>query len=157
MRSKILAILLIGVMAIGLFSYILFACHWFADPVVSRENRKPIRQVEAKMDKAVAKVERRHTEQSRQEAAKVLTMTATAYSEHGPCKYKEIPAGPGKVAVDPRVIPLGTKLHIEGYGHAVAVDTGKFIKGKRVDVWIASRGDAIRWGRRKVRVTVYGK
>lgn len=86
---------------------------------------------------------------------KVLTMTATAYHETGPCTYKEIPAGPGKVAVDPQIIPLGSMLHIEGYGKCRAVDTGKYIKGKRVDVWLPSHSQCVEYGKRSVKVVVY--
>ncbi len=50
--------------------------------------------------------------------------------------------GYGVVAVDPRFIPLGTRLYIEGYGYAVAADTGGAIKGSRIDLGIDSRHDA---------------
>ena len=58
----------------------------------------------------------------------------------------------GIVAVDPTVIPLGTELYIEGYGKAVAGDTGGAIKGKRIDVFLESRSDAYRWGVREVKI-----
>jgi uncharacterized protein YabE (DUF348 family)/3D (Asp-Asp-Asp) domain-containing protein len=48
-------------------------------------------------------------------------------------KYR-VPAGWGLVAVDPRVIPLGSRLYLEGYGYAVAGDTGGVIKGDKIDV-----------------------
>lgn len=63
-------------------------------------------------------------------------------------------AGPGIVAVDPAVIPLGTRLHVEGYGYAVAGDTGAAIKGKKVDVWFSTREECLQWGRRKVKVSL---
>jgi len=56
------------------------------------------------------------------------------------------------VAVDPNVVPLGTRLYIEGYGWAVAADTGKAIKGRRLDVWLPTKESCLQWGRRKVRV-----
>lgn len=63
-------------------------------------------------------------------------------------------AGPGVVAVDPRVIPLGTRLYIEGYGNAIAGDTGSAIKGNKIDLFYSSRSAAMRFGRRNVRVTI---
>jgi len=58
------------------------------------------------------------------------------------------------IAVDPRVIPLGTKVYVEGYGYAVAADTGGAIKGYKVDLFFSSKADAFRWGVRKVKLTV---
>ncbi len=62
-------------------------------------------------------------------------------------------SGFGIVAVDPNVIPLGTLMYVEGYGYAVAGDTGGAIKGNRIDVFFYSTQDAYRWGRRTV--TIY--
>jgi 3D (Asp-Asp-Asp) domain-containing protein len=90
-----------------------------------------------------------------------LSMIATAY-DPGPAscgRYASgwtaigMKAGKGVVAVDPRVIPLGTKLYIDGYGSAVAGDVGRAIKGHRIDLGFDTRAEALRWGRR--RVTVY--
>jgi 3D (Asp-Asp-Asp) domain-containing protein len=63
-------------------------------------------------------------------------------------------AGHGIVAVDPRVIPLGSHLYIPGYGHAVAGDTGGAIRGNRVDLGFNSDADAMQFGRRPVTVYV---
>lgn len=60
----------------------------------------------------------------------------------------------GIVAVDPKVIPLGTKLYIEGYGYAVAADTGGVIKGKIIDVFLPTEKECYKWGRKKVKVTI---
>lgn len=62
--------------------------------------------------------------------------------------------GYSTVAVDPRVIPLGTKLYIEGYGLAIAEDTGGAIKGNIVDVYFDTYGECVRWGRRRVNVYI---
>ncbi len=63
-------------------------------------------------------------------------------------------AGWGIVAVDPHVIPLGTKLFIPGYGHAVAGDTGGAINGNRIDLGMDTIGQALRFGRRDITVYV---
>lgn len=63
----------------------------------------------------------------------------------------------GVVAVDTRIIPFGTKLYIEGYGYAVAGDTGGSIKGNKVDVFLDSYSDAIKYGVRNVKVYILGE
>lgn len=63
-------------------------------------------------------------------------------------------AGYGIIAVDPRVIPLGTRLYVPGYGYGIAADTGGAIKGNRIDVCYNSVSTALNWGRRSVRVQV---
>jgi 3D (Asp-Asp-Asp) domain-containing protein len=90
-------------------------------------------------------------------AGTAMRMIATAYIPQcigcsGTTKTG-LRAGHGVVAVDPRVIPLGTKLYIPGYGHAVAGDIGSAINGKRIDLGFNHLGDALRFGRREI--TVY--
>jgi len=60
----------------------------------------------------------------------------------------------GTIAVDPKVIPLGTRLYVDGYGEGVAVDTGGLIKGARIDVFMETRDEAILWGKRPVEVKI---
>lgn len=59
------------------------------------------------------------------------------------------------IAVDPKVIPLGSKVWVEGYGEAIAGDTGGAIKGNKIDVFIPSKTDAYTWGRKQVKIKVY--
>ena len=61
-------------------------------------------------------------------------------------------AKPGRVAVDPRVIPLGSRLFVEGYGYCVAVDTGGGIKGNRIDLCFFTRDECIQFGRKALSV-----
>ncbi|MEQ2529038.1 DUF348 domain-containing protein [Robertmurraya yapensis] len=58
------------------------------------------------------------------------------------------------IAVDPSVIPLGTKVYVEGYGYAVAADTGGSIRGNKIDVFFSSKSDAYRWGRKTVKIKI---
>lgn len=85
----------------------------------------------------------------------ILTMSATAYD---PTVGTRTATGTGVhqgiVAVDPRVIPLGTRLYIEGYGYALAADTGGAIKGNRIDLAFETHLEALRFGRRTVTVYV---
>jgi 3D (Asp-Asp-Asp) domain-containing protein len=66
-----------------------------------------------------------------------------------------VPVGRGVVAVDPRLIPLGTKLHVPGYGPGLAADVGYAIKGRVIDLWFPTTAQARQWGRRTVKITVY--
>lgn len=92
-----------------------------------------------------------------------LTMTATGYTagkESNPngngYTYTGMKAVRGVVAVDPRVIPLYTRLYIEGYGPAVAADIGGAIKGSKIDLCFDTVSEALEWGRRPVKVYILG-
>jgi len=66
-----------------------------------------------------------------------------------------VPVRKGVVAVDPRLIPLGTRLYVPGYGPGLAADVGTAIKGRIIDLWFPSTAQARNWGRRTVTITVY--
>jgi 3D (Asp-Asp-Asp) domain-containing protein/peptidoglycan hydrolase CwlO-like protein len=85
---------------------------------------------------------------------KTLTVIATAYTQRG-TTTTGIPTGYGVVAVDPTVIPLGTRMTIPGYGEAVAADTGAAIKGLRIDVWVPTAAEVAQWQWRTVTVTLH--
>jgi 3D (Asp-Asp-Asp) domain-containing protein len=91
---------------------------------------------------------------------KVLTMLATGYhtmvtgTGRTRLGYR---AGFGHVAVDPRVIPLGSLLYVEGYGMAIASDTGSAIKGHRIDLCFPDYGTAARYGHKRLKVHVLGR
>ena len=93
-----------------------------------------------------------------------FTANASAYWA-GSCGKKKGSAGygitasgaklkKGIVAVDPRVIPLGTWLYVEGYGVALAADTGSAIKGNKIDLGFATASQSINFGRRNVKVFI---
>jgi 3D (Asp-Asp-Asp) domain-containing protein len=83
-----------------------------------------------------------------------LKVDAVAYSLPGKTALG-IPVRRGVVAVDPTLIPLGTKLHVPGYGRGIAADVGHAIKGRIIDLWFPTRTMAQKWGRRTVTITVY--
>jgi peptidoglycan hydrolase CwlO-like protein len=113
-----------------------------------------------------------------QEAAKLRTVTATTTNEATPVNGVElyvsatayspedsgaltylgynIKANPNMklIAVDPTVIPLGKKVWVEGYGEAIAGDTGSAIKGHKIDVLVPNRATAISWGRKTVKIVI---
>jgi 3D (Asp-Asp-Asp) domain-containing protein len=84
-----------------------------------------------------------------------LVVDAVAY--HLPGRTASgLPVGVGVIAVDPAVIPLGTRVFVPGYGPAVAADVGSAIRGAIIDLWMPSTAAALAWGRRTVTITVYG-
>lgn len=91
-------------------------------------------------------------------AIKTMTMESTAYYGHGitasGLKPVRNPDGISTIAVDPNVIPLGTKVYVSGYGLAIAADTGGAIKGNIIDVFLNSHEECISWGRRQVTVQI---
>jgi len=93
-----------------------------------------------------------------QHTGRFLTMRATAYSPEEPglsdTTASGLKAQYGVVAVDPSVIPLGTRLFIDGYGHAIAADTGGAIKGHRIDLCFNTLEEVTAYGCRTVRVEI---
>jgi 3D (Asp-Asp-Asp) domain-containing protein len=85
---------------------------------------------------------------------RTLTVTATGYSLAGHTSTG-MPVGWGVVAVDPSLIPLGTRLTIPGYGQGVAADTGGAVQGASIDLWFPTPAQALAWGRRTVTVTLH--
>ncbi|MCM2975781.1 LysM peptidoglycan-binding domain-containing protein [Priestia aryabhattai] len=109
-----------------------------------------------------AQKQQQPAESSQQASGKSMTVEATAYTANcAGCSGTtatgvDLKANPNQkvIAVDPSVIPLGSKVYVEGYGEAVAADTGGAIKGNRIDVFVPSEGDAQQFGRKSVKITV---
>ncbi len=83
-----------------------------------------------------------------------MVVSATCYILKG-TTASGLPTGPGVVAVDPSLIPLGTRLYIPGYGKGIAADVGGGIKGKVIDLWYSTYAQCAKWGRRTVTITIY--
>lgn len=82
-----------------------------------------------------------------------LTVTSTGYALRGRTATG-IQTAPGVVAVDPSVIPLGTRMSIPGYGIGIAADTGGAVQGNTIDLWFPTTAQALQWGRRTVTITL---
>ncbi|PAB01293.1 3D domain-containing protein [Enterococcus canintestini] len=105
------------------------------------------------------------TADQNQPSGQTMMMEATAYSSDPAdalgggsitATGQNLLENPMAVAVDPSVIPLGTRLYVEGYGEAYAVDTGSAIQGNIIDVHFSTAGQCEAWGRRQVKVTILG-
>lgn len=83
-----------------------------------------------------------------------ITVSATAYSLPGHTA-SGLPVGWGIVAVDPSLIPLGTRMTVPGYGEAIAADTGSAIRGATIDLWFPTFAQAAAWGRRTVTIVLH--
>ncbi|HGA1025287.1 TPA: cell wall-binding protein EntD [Bacillus cereus] len=132
------------------------------DSIKNVESSKPVVK-----EKTAAKPVAKSTETSAPAGGREITVEATAYtadpSENGSYGGRvltamghDLTANPNMkvIAVDPKVIPLGSKVWVEGYGEAIAGDTGGAIKGNRIDVLVGSDGSANSWGRKSVKVKV---
>lgn len=88
-----------------------------------------------------------------------LNVVATAYypgggREGGPITATGHKVKKGVIAVDPRIIPLFTRVYVEGYGEAIALDTGGDIKGYHIDLAFNNRSEMNEWGKRKIRIRI---
>lgn len=125
-----------------------------------KESKDHIVAVGTKVSQPVTKVASRG--ETNESSGKEMYVSSTAYTAGcNGCSGVtatglDLKANPGAkvIAVDPSVIPLGTKVYVEGYGYAVASDTGSAIKGNKIDVFFSSKSDAYRWGRKQVKIRV---
>ncbi|EEL86723.1 enterotoxin [Bacillus cereus] len=132
------------------------------EAVKSVESSKPVAK-----EKSAVKPVVKSTETSEPAGGREITVEATAYTAHPSengtyggrvltAMGHDLTANPNMkvIAVDPKVIPLGSKVWVEGYGEAIAGDTGGAIKGNRIDVLVGSDSNADSWGRKSVKVKV---
>jgi 3D (Asp-Asp-Asp) domain-containing protein len=127
--------------------------------VSAKAKKAPVKTTQAK---AKAPAAQTVAAQTSAPAGKEIMVEATAYTAD--CKGcigitktgVDLKANPNAkvIAVDPNVIPLGTKVYVQGYGYATAEDIGGAIKGNRIDVFIPEQSDALAWGRKQVKVTI---
>ena len=118
---------------------------------------------QAAKEAAATEVEEEASASSAPAGGRTITMESTAYSSDPAdalgggtvtATGQNLLTNPMAVAVDPSVIPLGTRLYVEGYGEAYAVDTGSAIQGNIIDVHFSTAAQCYSWGRRTVQVTI---
>ncbi len=130
------------------------------DARLAKERKIQAQKLAEKRKKEQEEKEKQAQSAPKNVSGRTITMRSTAYtsdpSENG--GYSTTAMGTairyGVAAVDPNVIPLGTRLYIEGYGYARAEDTGGAIKGNKIDLVFGSKSQSNSWGRRTVRVTI---
>lgn len=94
-----------------------------------------------------------------QPAAPAISFTATAYSLRGRTASGQY-VRRGLIAADRRVLPIGTRVRLEAgsySGEYTVADTGGAVRGRKIDIWMPSTGEAMRFGRRPVKLTVLGR
>ncbi|MDQ7092769.1 3D domain-containing protein [Desulfosporosinus sp. PR] len=95
-----------------------------------------------------------HFDLDKLNVSKTITVESTAYTYTGNKTAVGLPPRQGLIAVDPRVIAMGSKVYVEGYGYAIAADTGGDIRGNRIDVFFSTLRQCLDWGRKPVRIHV---
>ncbi|WP_245808968.1 peptidoglycan-binding protein [Shouchella patagoniensis] len=129
---------------------------------VVEEKTQPVEEKKETEETSQNQVESPKKEVDKEDDSLTYQMEATAYTANcNGCSGVtatgiDLNANPNQkvVAVDPNVIPLGTKVYVEGYGEAIAGDTGGAINGQKIDLYMQSKSDAQNFGRKTVKVTV---
>ena len=116
------------------------------------EAPEPLKPAEAIMTYRI--IEERTIPREETREPKPMIFEATAYCYTGNRTATGTWPSRGTIAVDPEVIPLGSKLYVEGYGEGIAEDTGGAIKGEIIDLYMEDRNEALSWGRRQVEVRI---
>jgi 3D (Asp-Asp-Asp) domain-containing protein len=130
------------------------------EKVLSSKVLEPVK--DAKVLEGTALRQKLYPLAKRARARKTLEMEATAYYPGAEDTWpyasgiaaSGLKAGYGMAAVDPKVIPLRTKVYVEGYGYAIAGDKGGAIKGRKIDLCFDTYEEAVRYGRKKVKVHI---
>jgi len=122
-------------------------------PIVEQKLIETIKPVE-KIVKIGTNKELAEKEDVNLATAGTLTVEATGYTHTGGRTATGTYPKRGTIAVDPDVIPLGTKIYVPGYGYGVAEDTGGAVDGRIIDLFFETREEAIKWGRRTVTIRI---
>ncbi|MEH7127691.1 3D domain-containing protein [Neobacillus drentensis] len=126
-----------------------------AKPLIAHAKKKSASPI--KLTSSTTSKETKKVKETKEITVKATAYTASCEGCSGITKTGiNIKDNPQKkvIAVDPSVIPLGSKVYVEGFGEAIAADTGGAIKGKRIDIFIPSEQDALDFGVKKLKVTI---
>lgn len=133
-----------------------------AQSTQAKEETKPEPKPEPKVEQTSAEPTKQENKSTESPEGKTISVSATAYTAKcDGCSGVtatgvDLNADPNAkvIAVDPSVIPLGSKVHVEGYGYATAADTGGAINGNKIDVHVPNKDKAYGWGVQTVNVTI---
>ena len=110
-------------------------------------------------DKPKAESTASEAEKEDESSSQTLSFTATAYSLRGRTA-SGLPVARGFIAADRRLLPIGTRVRLEAgsySGEYTVADTGGAVRGRKIDIWVPSTGEAMRFGRRPVKLTVLSR
>jgi len=117
------------------------------------QNSKPIPKKKVMIQNS-APVEGKVLESPKMNIRVTLNVDSTAYTFTGNKTATGVQPSQGMIAVDPKVIPLGSRVYVEGYGYAIAADTGGAIRGNRIDVFFPTLRQCINWGRKSIHIYI---
>ena len=117
------------------------------------QNSKPVPKKKVVIQNSLSTAEE-GLELAKMNISLTLNVEATAYTYTGNKTATGVEPREGLIAVDPKVIAMGSKVYIEGYGYAIAADTGGAIRGNRIDVFFPTLRQCMDWGRRSVHIYV---
>ncbi len=150
-----------AILALALLtSFLIFARPMAAETLLSQLQHKSARAENAEAPEAPREAPPLETLDSNPEMSPGVTppetYIATAYSLRGRTASGRL-VRKGIVAADPRVLPLGSRVRVEAGGYSgeyLVADTGGAVRGRKIDIWIPTSREAMRFGRRKVKLTV---
>ncbi|HLS20872.1 MAG TPA: LysM peptidoglycan-binding domain-containing protein [Bacillota bacterium] len=136
--------------------------HALHDDLKAKEKAKAKEREVSKQKSKSETATKAQPKEEKQSSGQTMTVTATAYTAQcdgcSGITYTGVNLNEDRhakvIAVDPNVIPLGSKVYVEGYGEAIAADIGGAIKGNKIDIHVPTKDEAYEWGVRTVNVTI---
>jgi 3D (Asp-Asp-Asp) domain-containing protein len=129
-----------------------------ATPIAAKPAEPPAESPKSGSTSASSELSEKVSEESESESP-AQVFTATAYSLHGRTASGK-PVTRGLIAADRRVLPLGTRVRIEAgsySGEYLVADTGGAVRGRKIDIWVPNTGEAMKFGRRPIKLTVLAR